>query len=496
MFKLYDTYKKKLVPFKPLKKGKVGMYHCGPTVYNYITIGNIRAYVFNDILRRTIEYLGYEVTQVMNITDVGHLTLTDEQKEKLKNEKLEITDTEDGLDRMEKAARREGLTVLQVAQKYIDAIFGKNYKDTENFEDDGDLGKMNILKPTHLPRATEFIDEQIEFIKQLEKKGYTYITDQAVYFDIQKFPKYEKLVGQKFSDMVKGNRSHSADPERKHPADFRLWQLNQPDHALQWESPWGRGYPGWHIECSAMGRELLGQPYDIHTGGEDFIKLHHANEIAQSECAYGKPEANYWLHNAFLTVDGGRMGKSLGNAYTLEDVMKKGFDPMDLRYFYLQAHYRSKQDFTWECLEDAKNSRAHLISELREKMKESNGKREISKNWKEKFVSGLEKDINTCEALTTTWELLRSDEKAEVIVGTILDFDKVLGLRLDEITFEERELADEDKKKLESLIDERHVARETKNWKKSDEIRDRLADEYGVELEDTEKGTNWVIRTK
>ncbi|MBU0975609.1 MAG: cysteine--tRNA ligase [Patescibacteria group bacterium] len=505
MLKLYDTYKKKLVIFKPIKKGKVTLYNCGPTVYYYLQIGNLRSYVFRDVLYRTLKYLGYDVTQAINITDVGHLTMTDEQKlAAIKpGEKLENTDTEDGLDRMEKTAKQEGITVWDVAKKYTDAIFGKGWEKRKTLGLDGDLGKMNIVRYDFLPKATDYIKEQIDYIKVLEKKGFTYKTKEAVYFDISKFPKYEKLTGQKFEDMKRGESAHEADPERKHPADFRLWQLNQPDHAMQWDSPWGRGYPGWHIECSAMARDLLGQPVDIHTGGEDHIKVHHPAEMAQAESAYERPMANYWLHNAFLTVDGGKMGKSLGNAYTMQDVLDKGFDPMDLRYFYLQAHYRSKQNFTWKNLKDAMLSRKVLVKRVKELKKLAGNKAGVVLlTWDKEFIKAIEDDLNTPRAIAVARIMTKkglssgSKEKAEDILTTLLEFDKVFGLRLNEIVSENEDIDKEIRKAIERLIEERKKAREDKDWKKSDELREKLLKEYGVKVEDTEEGVKWELETE
>lgn len=500
MLKLYHTYKKKLVVFKPIKKGEVKIYNCGPTVYDFATIGNLRYFTFCDFLRRTIEYLGYKVIQVMNITDVGHLTMTEAQKKEAELEgiELEITDTDEGLDRMRKAAKREGLSVWEIAEKYTQAIFGKNWKELKEFEKDGDFGKLNLKKPHFLPIVTDHIQEMIVLIKDLEEKGYTYKTKEAIYFNIQKFPKYEKLLEQKFDEMRKGERADATDPDRKHPADFRLWQLDQPDHPMQWDSPWGKGFPGWHIECSAMSKKYLGQPFDIHTGGEDHIRLHHLNEIAQSEAAYDKDMANYWMHGLFLTVDGKRMGKSLGNAYTLADIEKKGFDPLDLRYFFLQAHYRTKQNFTWENLKSAANARKKLVRELRNNsLKQEADKKYLSKKWKDRFIETLEDDLITPKALAVVWDLLKSDEKQASKLATIIDFDKVLGLRLKEAIsepFGKIRIKNKERDEIEGLIKERETTRSKKDWKEADKIRERLKEKYNVELEDTKKGTIWNLK--
>jgi cysteinyl-tRNA synthetase len=517
MLKLYDTYKKKKLEFKPIEEGKVRMYTCGPTVYFYPTIGNLRGFMFDDVLRRTLEYLGYEVTQVMNITDVGHLTLTDLQKETIEKEgkEIEITDTDDGLDRMEKTAKKEGISTWDVAKKYIDATFGKNYKTVKEFENDGMFGKMNFEKAEFIPRATEMIDEQIELIKKLEAKGFTYKTKEAVYFDISKFPKYEELAGQSFDEMRKGDRANVTDKDRKHPADFRLWQLDQPDHEMLWDSPWGKGFPGWHIECSAMSGKLLGTPFDIHTGGEDHIKVHHPSEMAQTESATGKPMANYWMHNAFLTVDGKRMGKSLGNAYTLDDIIEKGFDPMDLRYFYLTARYRVKQDFSWSSLETARNEIQRLEKRIRNIKKENiqstiDGRKDRKKDFVERFVRALEDDLNTPLALSVLWSVVKSGEylATKDKLELIKDFDKVLGLNLNKVktcesgivkkviqkgtkkvVYKRKRIQGQGKEKVWNLVEDRLRAKEENDWLKADEMRIILEDKFKIRLEDKKDHT-------
>lgn len=471
------------------------MYNCGPTVYDHMTIGNLRAAVFADQLRRTLEYLGYDVTQVMNITDVGHLTMSDVQKESLKKsgKKIEITDTEDGLDRMEKAALREGVSAWEIAEKYTEAIMGKDYEKKKSFGSDGVFGKINMRKPHFLPKASETVSEQIKFIETLMNKGYAYKTKKAVYFDVQKFARYEDLVGQKFNEMREGERAETSDPGRKHSADFRLWQLDQPDHAMQWDSPWGKGFPGWHIECSAMSKMRLGETFDIHTGGEDHIKAHHPNEIAQSESAHGKTMANYWLHNAFLTVDGGRMGKSLGNAYSMNDIERKGYSPMDLRYFYYLAHYRSKQDFTWEALDAARNARRNLIKDLKRLRSyiKSDESHCISQEWNEEFVAALEDDINMPKALAVLWDLLKSEQSPVVKYSTAISFDRVFGFQLKDVEERKRIFSEADKKEIERLVRLREEARKARDWKKADTIRDELQRKYHVIVEDTVHGADW-----
>lgn len=477
MLKIYNTLTKSKQSFTETEKGKVKIYSCGPTVYSRQTIGNFRTFVFSDTLRRTLEYFGYDVELVMNLTDVGHLTMTEEQKSKSND--TEITDTENGLDRMEKAAKAEQLTVWQVAQKYID-LFLEDYE------------KLNIKKPKIFPRATENIPEQIEMIKQLFTNGYAYVTKDAVYFDTSKFKDYNQLAGQELAEKWVAVRSEvEADPEKKNPSDFRLWQLNQPDHAMQWDSPWGRGFPGWHIECSAMSLKYLGQPIDIHTGGTDHIAVHHTNEIAQTEAATGKKFVNYWMHGAFLKVDGKRMGKSLGNAYTLPDIVAKGFSPLELRYFYLGAHYRQILNFTWEALESAHNRLQKIRSEVSNLALEAKHKGKPIEDIIGRFKDALGDDLNMPKALALISEIISGEYKPEDKLETLLSLDKVLGLNLEQDTH-----AEVDREKIEELIKVREKYRAEKNWAESDRIRDQLLNDYSVAIKDEENATTWKLVTK
>ncbi|MFQ5492562.1 MAG: cysteine--tRNA ligase [Candidatus Dojkabacteria bacterium] len=473
MFKFYNTLNRKKESFTVEHEGKVSMYNCGPTVYSRLTIGNLRTNVFSDLLRRSLEYVGFEVKQVMNITDVGHLTMTDEQKRK--NVDAEVTDTDDGVDRMEKAAKRDNMTVWEVASHYTKLFVA-------------DMDELNIKRPHVMPRATDHIAEQVTMIKQLIDKGYAYVTKTAVYFDTSKFAAYSHLAGQDLNEKQQAVRNDvEQDETKRHPADFRLWQLNRPDHAMQWDSPWGKGFPGWHIECSAMSLRYLGQPIDIHTGGTDHIPVHHTNEIAQSEAATGSKFVNYWLHGAFLTVDNKRMGKSLGNAYTLADVEAEGFDPLDLRYFYLTAHYRQILNFTWEALGAASARLVKLEGAVEQWRRESGGRSgQILNVYKDKFVAAISDDLNIPKALGVVSELLDADEKAEDRLATLLDFDKVLGLGLYKIN-----LSEEQREDIETLVSERKDLRHQKQWKKADAIRDELLTKYSVELDDTDTGTQW-----
>src|SRR3989344_628835 len=325
MLKLYNTLSKKIEEFKHIKKRRAGLYTCGPTVYDFAHIGNLRTYIFEDILKRVLQYNDYKVDHAMNITDVGHL----------------VGDGDEGEDKLEVGAKREGKSPLEIAKIYEIKFFA-------------DLAELNIIEPNQVLRATDSIKEQIEIIEILVEKGFAYKGNQAVYFDTSKFPDYGKLSGQKLSEKKTGARGDVViDKDKKHPADFALWFFltgRYKHHVLHWSSPWGQGFPGWHIECSAISRKLLGQPFDIHCGGVDHIGTHHTNEIAQSEAAFDTPLANVWMHGEFLLIDSGRMGKSEGNLLTLSELKKRGFSPLDYRYMCLQAHYRTQLNFAWETL--------------------------------------------------------------------------------------------------------------------------------------------------
>lgn len=451
------------------------MYNCGPTVYSRLTIGNHRTYVFADLLRRGLEYLGYEVMQVMNITDVGHLTMTDEQK--AKNKDAEITDTDDGLDRMEKAAAKENKTVWEVASYY-----------TELFLDD--IKRLNINTPHVLPRATEHIKEQIEMIEQLMEQGYAYVTENAVYFDTSKFKNYGKMAGQELDEKLEAVRNDvEKDTSKRNPQDFRLWQLNQPDHSMQWDSPWGRGYPGWHIECSAMSLAYLPQPIDIHTGGTDHIPVHHTNEIAQAEAATGEEFVRFWMHGAFLRVDGKRMGKSLGNAYTIDDIEKHGVSPLALRFLFLTAHYRQILNFTWESL-DAAAQRLEIITNaaITWSAHAGNNKGTEIKKIKDAFVEALEDDLNMPKTLAVLSELLEVDVDPADKLATLKQIDSVLGV----VDWENLQIFT--KKQIEQInqkVNDREVLRNNKQYDDADAIRDELLAKYGVVIEDASGGQTW-----
>ena len=472
MLKVYNTLGRKKEEFKSLNEGKISFYHCGPTVYWTQHIGNMRGMTMGDLIRRTLIYLGYEVRYVSNYTDFGHLT----------------SDADEGEDKMEKGAKRDGTSPKEVADKYI----GQFENDTK---------ALNILEPTVRARATNYIDEMIELVQKLLDKGYAYGTPKAIYFDVGKFENYTELSGRDLEKDRKGEgHGKVSDSDKKHPADFAVWFFKTGAHknALQyWKSPFkspevenGEGIPGWHIECSAMALSNLGATLDIHLAGVEHISIHNPNEKAQSEAANDKKFVNYWLHNEHLTVDGGKMAKSEGSGYTLDEVIEKGFRPVHLRYLYLQAHYRSKQNFTWEALDGAKNAYQNLVKQLKS---DNEGKEEGVKkdDYESKFKSALEDDFNIPEALAVVWEVAKSNLSNKKKVELIKDFDTVLGLNILRELKAEPKLSKSDTKEVESLIKKREDLREQKKWKEADEIREELESKYNVEIEDKDSGTKW-----
>ncbi len=458
--RLYNTLTRQKEDFIPLNENKVKIYSCGPTVYNYAHIGNLRTYVFMDILRRTLKYNNYELLNAMNITDVGHL----------------VSDEDDGEDKMLKGAREQQKTPWEIAEYYTD-IFMK------------DIGALNIEKPEIIPKATDHIEEMISFVKGLLDKGYAYETSDGIYFDISKFEGYGKLSRLNLEEQIAGARVEVND-EKHHPADFALWKKAPKEHIMQWESPWGMGYPGWHIECSAMGQKYLGDNFDIHTGGVDHIPVHHENEIAQSEALLGKPAVNYWLHGEFMMVNNGKMSKSLGNTYTVSDLREKGFNPLAFRYMCLNAHYRNKLNFTWDVMQASQVSYDRFIEGA---LQHKEGTAEISKDALSSFLSDFEAaindDLNIPKALGIAWNLVRYTEKSKDIYKLLLKMDTVFGLGI----MDAEQKSEEEPKldvEIEKLIEERQKARKEKDWKKSDEIRDKLK-EIGIELMDTPQGVKW-----
>ncbi len=455
VLKLYNTLTRKKEVFKPLHGKKVNMYSCGPTVYWYQHIGNMRGYFCWDILKRTLIFEGYSVKNVINITDVGHLT----------------SDADEGEDKMEKAAKKEGKSAKEISEHYAGVFMH-------------DLKELNILPPSIWAKATDHISDQIKLIKKLEEKGYTYKTSDGIYFDTSKVKDYGKLGRTNAKELQAGKRISMK--EKKHATDFALWKFSpsadsKEKRQQEWESPWGIGFPGWHIECSAMSSKYLGEQFDIHTGGQEHIQVHHTDEIAQSESAFGKkPWVKYWLHNAWLLFNGGKMSKSSGSTYTLSDIEKKGFSPMHLRYLFLTTHYRKPLNFTFDKLEAAKRSYERLkniVSSLEDDGKEN-------KEYLKEFEKKMDDDLNYPEALQVLWKLLR-DEKAKREYNAVKKMDEVLGLEL--FKEEKTEVPSEVKK----LVDEREKARGEKNWKRADEIRDKIKSR-GFVLEDTKEGV--VVR--
>ncbi|HOR85908.1 MAG TPA: cysteine--tRNA ligase [Bacillota bacterium] len=458
--KLYNTLTRKKEEFVPIVPGKVRMYSCGPTVYGYAHIGNMRSYIFMDILRKVLKYNGYELKSVMNITDVGHL----------------VSDADEGEDKLIKSAREQQKSPWEIAEYYTDIFFR-------------DIKALNIEVPDIVPKATDHISEMLEFVEGLVDKGYGYETSDGIYFDIRKFKGYGKLSRIDLEGQQAGARVDVND-EKHHPADFALWKKASKEHIMQWPSPWGMGYPGWHIECSAMGRKYLGDLFDIHTGGVDHIPIHHENEIAQSEALLGKPAVNYWVHGEFLLVDNGKMSKSLGNTYTLDDLTAKGFDPLAFRYFCLNAIYRNKLNFTWDALQSAQTALDRLYEGV---LTHKNGADEIEPGVAEAFMKEFEEaindDLNIPKAMSTIWNIIRNPKKSKELFQLLIEMDKILGLDIDKADKKNAD-ADPITEEIRKLIEERQKARKERNWTLADKIRDELK-VMGIVLEDTPDGVKW-----
>lgn len=466
--KIYNTLTRSLEEFKPITDKNVSFYHCGPTVYWVQHIGNLRAMVLADLIRRSLTYLGYSVRFVRNYTDVGHL----------------VSDEDEGEDKMEKGAKREGLSPQAIADKYI--------KIFEN-----DTKSLNILEPDVKPRASEYIPQIIEMTKMLLEKGYAYKTSAAIVFDVAKFKNYNALNRQKMDFNLKGlGKGEVVDPEKKHFADFNLWVFKKGKHekALQtWPSPWDEGFPGWHIECSAMTKALLGETIDIHMGGVEHIPVHHTNEIAQSEAANGVKFVNYWLHNEHLDVDGRKMAKSEGTGYSLQEVTGKGYEPLALRYFFLAAHYRSKQNFTWEALsasaEALKKLRETVVALSHETQRTELSEEKVKKidAYRNQFASALANDFQIPVAVATMWEMLKSNIPSTDKRDLLLEMDRVFGLKLDEV--KEIQVPEE----IRQLANKREAARKNRDFAASDALRKEI-ERKGYEVLD--KTTGYDIRKK
>ncbi|MCC3863040.1 cysteine--tRNA ligase [Terrisporobacter petrolearius] len=468
--KLYNTLSRNVEKFIPIEEKRVKMYTCGPTVYNYAHIGNLRTYIFEDVLKRTLKYNGYEVNHVMNITDVGHLQ----------------SDGDTGEDKMEMGAKRENKSVLDIARFYE----GEFLKD---------LKALNIQVANHIPRATDHVKEMIDLIEKLEKRGYTYIANNNVYFSIDKFEDYNKLANLSLEEMNAGNRVE-VDIYKKNPLDFVLWFTNSKfeNHILQWDSPWGVGFPGWHVECSAMAIKYLGEYMDIHCGGIDHIPVHHTNEIAQSEGALGHKWVNYWLHGEFLILDKGKMSKSSGSFITLKNLIENNVDPLVYRYYVLQSKYRKPLVFSYDRLEDASNSFEILKNKI--KLINDNVDNEILineniiKEYKNRFLKYVNDDLNIANGFTLLHEVIKSEnlnnKEKKIIID---DFDKVFGLKLNELSDDKEKLDKDFVNKINLLIKEREAARKNKDYKKSDEIRDYLL-QNNIEIMDNKDNTTWKVR--
>ncbi|MEK6890780.1 MAG: cysteine--tRNA ligase [Nanoarchaeota archaeon] len=449
--KVYNTLTRKKEPFIPIQKGKVSMYSCGPTVYWYQHIGNLRSYIFSDILKRVLLFNGYKVKHIINITDVGHLT----------------SDADSGEDKMEKAASKEGKTAKEIAEYYFN-VFEK------------DLNKLNIIIPEKWTKATENIKEQIELIKILERKGFTYKTPDGIYFNTSKFKDYSKFAKLKVEGLQAGKRISMGD--KRNPTDFALWKFSPKDpnekRQQEWKSPWGTGFPGWHIECSAMSIKYLGEHFDIHTGGIDHISVHHTNEIAQSEAATGKKFVNYWLHGNFLTLKGEKVSKSKGGLFTLTELEEKGFPPLSYRYFCLTTHYRAELDFSIENLESSQNAYKRLKN-ICENIKEEKNEKE-NKKYLEEFKDAIDDDLNIPKALQVLWNLVR-DEKVQGKYKTISKIDEVFGLKL----LEKEKI--KVPKEIRDLVEQREKARKNKEFKLSDQLREKIHN-LGFTISDTKDG--------
>ena len=444
----YNTLTKQKDLFKPIEEGKVKIYSCGPTVYKDATIGNMRTNLLNDTLRRVLKYNGYELKHVMNITDVGHL----------------VSDGDEGEDKMLKSAREEHKSPLEIAEHYTKLFFR-------------DLERLNIETPEVVCKATDHIKEMLEMVQKIMKNGYAYETSTAIYFDVSKLDKYGILSGINLNDQKAGARV-DIDPEKRNPYDFALWIKAPANHLMKWDSPWGPSYPGWHIECSAMSTKYLGEEFDIHTGGVDHIPTHHENEIAQSKGATGKIPAHVWMHCEYLQVDGGKMSKSLGNTYLIDDIIARGYSPLAYRLFNYSCHYRGKLNFTWEGIESANTS----LIRLREGyQKHLNGNSDISDeiiaDMENRFHQAINDDMNMPLALSVVWEAVKYPE-----AQLLKKFDTVLGIKIDEV--QETKIPQE----ILDLVEERKQARSDKNWSESDRLRDLIA-EKGYIVKDTKDGT-------
>jgi len=457
---LFNTLTRKKEEFVPLSPPNVGIYSCGPTVYWNQHIGHMYAYVQWDVLTRFLKRMGYNVKWVMNITDVGHMT----------------SDEDIGEDKMEKGAKRDNLSVWQIADKYINQFLDS-------------VDKLNIKRPDVLCRATEHIGDQIDLIKKIEARGFTYRTSTGIVFDTGKFSDYHKFARLNLNKQSPGMRVE-VDKEKKNPWDFLLWVTNQPQHIMKWDSPWGVGFPGWHIECTAMSTKYLGERFDIHTGGKEHVPVHHTNEIAQGYGAFGRMTANYWLHNAWLTLKGEKISKSMGNMITVADIVEKGFNPISLRYLILNSNYRKGADFSWDALRSAENALNNLY-EIVNLTKSENNRTELSaekqekiRSFQDEFNQSISDDLNVTKGLSVLWKTLKSNIPAGDKYDLVLSFDEVLGLGLGFIKDRRLQIT----KEIQELLDKREKLRGEGKFSEADKIREKI-EEKGYRVSDSEKGS-------
>jgi cysteinyl-tRNA synthetase len=463
---LYNTLTRSKDTFEPIEPGKVRLYTCGPTVYNYAHIGNLRTYVFEDVLRRMLTTAGYEVHHVMNVTDVGHL----------------VSDADEGEDKMALGARREGKSVWEIAESYWEAFRS-------------DMRRLNLIEPDVWCKATDHIAEQIDMVRTLEDKGFTYVIDDGVYFDTSRLSDYGKLARLDVDGLQAGARVEMIEGKRNH-TDFALWKFSPKDQQrlMEWDSPWGVGFPGWHVECSAMAVKYLGERLDIHCGGIDHVAVHHTNEIAQAECALGHQWVNWWVHGEFLTFprEGGegaeKMSKSSGEFLTLDRLIERGYEPLAYRYFLLNAHYRQQLAFTWEGLDAAGNALKRIrrsVLDLRPHYQD--GQSPIASHVRE-FREAIEDDLNVPRALAVMWNALKdTDSPPGEVYATLLGMDQVLGLGMVEMQEEELGISEE---RIEELLLERQAARKNRDFARADEVREELT-ALGIEIMDSPEGTTW-----
>lgn len=451
----YNTLTKEKERFQPIEKKEVKIYSCGPTVYKDATIGNMRTNLFQDVLRRVLRYNGYTLKHAMNITDVGHL----------------VSDGDEGEDKMLKSAREEKKSPMEIAQYYTQLFFQ-------------DLASLNIETPEIICKATDHIQEMLAYVQKLIEKGYAYETSTAIYFDIAKLDQYPVLSNLNLEEQKAGARV-DIDPEKRNPYDFAVWIKAPENHLMKWDSPWGASYPGWHIECSAMGQKYLGDQFDIHTGGIDLIPTHHENEIAQNKGRCGKIPANYWMHGEYLLIDGGKMSKSLGNVYLMKDLTKKGYDPLVYRLFSYSCHYKNKLNFTWDGMEAASKSLERLKNGYQMHLRGENRIEKATIDALEKrFHQAINDDLNMPLAMSVVWEVVKQEKKAKQFADLLDKFDTVLGLKIDQpMKNQPKEIPEE----ILSLMEQRKQARRNKDWKKSDELRD-LIQSKGYQIKDTKEG--------